>query len=170
MPVRAIDDFTAEKVEILTLTQGSDQQKAIEALYAFTKCETSITSRLICLRDNRPVEMNVDEVLRENTRQLLDILERELVLKKEKLLDEFHNKTLVQIFIENRIYKAIESCKTYEAVEQAVRKGLKSFADQLKRPIVDEDIEMLLGVRIKRISLFDIEKNRADIEGVLSNR
>ena len=168
VPVRAIDDFTAEKVEIeLTLTQGSDQQKAIEALYAFTKCETSITSRLICLRENRPVEMNVDEVLRENTRQLLDILERELVLKKGKLLDEFHNKTLVQIFIENRIYKAIESCKTYEAVEQAVRKGLKSFADQLKRPIVDEDIEMLLGVRIKRISLFDIEKNRADIEGVL---
>ena len=74
---------------------------------------------------------------------------------------------MVQIFIENRIYKAIESCKTYEAVEQAVRKGLKSFTDQLKRPIVDEDIEMLLGVRIKRISLFDIEKNRADIEGVL---
>ena len=90
MPVRAIDDFTAEKVEIeLTLTQGSDQQKAIEALYAFTKCETSITSRLICLRENRPVEMNVDEVLRENTRQLLDILERELVLKKEKLLMNF---------------------------------------------------------------------------------
>lgn len=169
VPVRTIDDFTAEKVEIeLTLTQGSDQQKTIEALYAFTKCETSITSRLICLKNNRPVEMNIDEVLRENTRQLLDILERELVLKKEKLLDAFHHKTLVQIFIENRIYKAIESCKTYEAVQQAVLKGLKPFADQLKRPVVDEDVEMLLGVRIKRISLFDIEKNRADIEAVLT--
>lgn len=169
VPVRTIDDFTAEKVEIeLTLTQGSDQQKTIDALYAFTKCETSITSRLICLKNNRPVEMNIDEVLRENTRQLLDILERELVLKKEKLLDAFHHKTLVQIFIENRIYKAIESCKTYEAVQQAVLKGLKPFADQLKRPVVDEDVEMLLGVRIKRISLFDIEKNRADIEAVLT--
>ena len=169
VPVRAIDDFTAEKVEIeLILTQGSDQQKAIEALYAFTKCETSITSRLICLKNNRPVEMNIDEVLRENTRQLLDILERELVLKKEKLLDEFHNKTLVQIFIENRIYTAIETCKTYEAVQQAVLKGLKPFTSPLKRAIVDEDVEMLLGVRIKRISLFDIDKNRADIEAVLS--
>ena len=109
VPIRAIDDFTAEKVEIeLTLTQGADQGKAIEALYAFTKCETSITSRLICLRNNRPIELNVDDVLRENTRQLLDILERELQLKKETLLDEFHNKTLVQIFIENRIYKEIE--------------------------------------------------------------
>ena len=112
VPVRAIDDFTAEKVEIeLTLTQGSDQQKAIEALYAFTKCETSITSRLICLRDNRPVEMNVDEVLRENTRQLLDILERELVLKKGKLLDEFHNKTLVQILLRTGSIKLLNPAK-----------------------------------------------------------
>ena len=101
--------------------------------------------------------MNVDEVLRENTRQLGHIGARART-EKEKLLDEFHNKTLVQIFIENRIYKAIESCKTYEAVEQAVHKGLKPFADQLKRPIVDEDIEMLLGVRIKRISLFDMKR------------
>ena len=169
VPVRAIDDFTAEKVEIeLTLTQGADQQKAIEALYAFTKCESSITSRLICLQNNRPVERNVDDVLRENTRQLLDILERELQLKKEKLLDEFHNKTLVQIFIENRIYQAIEECKTYDAVQKAVTDGLEPFADRLKRPIVPEDIEMLLGVRIKRISLFDIEKNREEIEGILA--
>ncbi len=170
VPIRAIDDFTAEKVEIeITLTQGSDQEKAIEALYAFTKCETSITSRLICLRNNRPIELNVDDVLRENTRQLLDILERELQLKKENLLDEFHHKTLVQIFIENRLYKEIEQCKTYEAVQQAVLNGLAPFADQLKRPVIADDIEMLLGVRIKRISLFDIEKNRKDIDAILLN-
>lgn len=169
VPVRAIHDFTAEKVEIeLTLTQGAQQEKAIQALYAFTKCETSASSRLICLRNNRPVEMSVDEVLRENTHQLVEILEGELNLRKNKLLDDFHNKTLVQIFVENRIYKRIEECKTYEAVFAAIYEGLEPFTDQLKREIVDDDIEMLLGVRIKRISLFDIEKNRKDIEEILA--
>ncbi len=169
VPVRTIDDFTAEKVEIeLTLTQGATQEKAIQSLYAFTKCETSVSSRLICLRDHRPVEMTIDEVLRFNTRQLLEILEGELNLRKAKLLDNFHNKTLVQIFVENRIYKKIEQCKTYEAVIKAIYKGLEPFKKQLKRKIVDEDIEMLLGVRIKRISLFDIEKNRKDIDDILA--
>jgi topoisomerase-4 subunit A len=156
-------------VEIeLTLSPGASQEKAMQALYAFTKCETSISSRLICLRENRPVEMTVDEVLRENVKQLLIILERELELKKAKLLDDFHNKTLVQIFVENRIYKLIEQCKTYEAVYKAIYKGLEPFSHQLKRAVVDDDIEMLLGVRIKRISLFDIEKNRKDIEEILA--
>jgi topoisomerase-4 subunit A len=169
VPVRNIDDFTAGKVEIeLTLSPGASQEKAIQALYAFTKCETSVSSRLICLRQGRPVEMTVDEVLRENVRQLLKILEGELNLRKSRLLDDFHNKTLVQIFVENRIYKKIEQCKTYEAVIKAVYKGLEPFKKQLKRKIVDEDIEMLLGVRIKRISLFDIEKNRKDIEDILA--
>ena len=169
VPVRQIDDFTAEKVEIeMTLSPGASQEKAIQALYAFTKCESSVSGRLICLRENRPVEMTVDEVLRENTKQLLDILEKELILRKSQLLDDFHSKTLVQIFVENRIYKNIEQCKTYEAVIAAVYKGLEPFRKQLKRAIVDEDIEMLLGVRIKRISLFDINKNRKDIEDILA--
>jgi topoisomerase-4 subunit A len=169
VPVRQIDDFTAEKVEIeLTLSPGASQEKTIEALYAFTKCETSISSRLICLKENRPVEMTVDEVLRENVAQLLRILEGELNLLRAKLLDDFHNKTLVQIFVENRIYKDIEQCKTYEAVFAAIYKGLEPFKKKLKRAVVDEDIEMLLGVRIKRISLFDIEKNRKDIEDILA--
>ncbi len=169
VPVRTIDDFTAEKVEIeLTLSPGAEQEKVIQKLYAFTKCETSVSSRLICLRNHRPVEMTVDEVLRFNTAQLLEILEGELNLRKAKLLDDFHNKTLVQIFVENRIYKKIEQCKTYEAVVAAIYKGLDPFKKQLRRKIVDEDIEMLLGVRIKRISLFDIEKNRKDIDDILA--
>jgi len=169
VPVRTIDDFTAEKVEIeLTLSTGADQERVIQKLYAFTKCETSVTSRLICLRNNRPVEMSVDEVLRFNTNELLKILEGELNLRKAALLDDFHNKTLVQIFVENRIYKKIEECKTYEAVFTAVYEGLAPFKKKLKRAIVDEDVEMLLRVRIKRISLFDIEKNRKDIDDILA--
>ena len=169
VPVRSIDDFTAEKVEIeLTLSQNATQEKATQALYAFTKCETSVSSRLICLRNGRPIETSVDEVLRENTRQLLVILEGELTLRKNKLLDEFHNKTLVQIFVENRIYKRIEECETLDAIYKAIYEGLEPFKNRLKREIVDADIEMLLGVRIKRISLFDINKNRKDIDDILA--
>ena len=112
LPIRAINDYTSEKVEIeLTLTQGYSQEKAISQLYAFTNCETSISSRIIAIKDKRPVELNVENVLRANTKQLVNILTDELELKRAKLLDEFHSKTLVQIFVENRIYKDIEGAK-----------------------------------------------------------
>ncbi len=170
VPVCAINDFTAGEAEVeLTLSPGTDRDRAIEALFAFTKCEVSVSSRLVCLRNNRPVEVNVDDVLRENTLQLLDILERELNLKKARLLDELHNKTLIQIFVENRIYKKIEQCKTSAAVNKAIEKGLDPFSYRLRRPIGADDIDMLLGVRIKRISLFDIGRNQKDIEGILAD-
>lgn len=166
--VRSISDFTAENVGIeITLSQGASQDKAIKALYAFTRCEVSVSSQITVIWNKRPVEMNTEQVLRENVRQLLDILRRELTLKKQNLLDDFHNKTLIQIFVENRIYKDIEECKTYEAVVKAVFKGFEPFRPKLKRDIVRNDVEMLLGVRIKRISRFDIEKNRKDIEAIL---
>ncbi len=168
VPVRSINDFTAEQVEIeITLSQGANQDKAIKALYAFTRCETSVSSRIIVICNKRPVEMNTEQVLRENVRRLLDILRRELTLKRQNLLEAFHNKTLIQIFVENRIYKHIEECKTYEAVIKAVLKGLAPFQSRLKRNVTRNDVEMLLGVRIKRISRFDIEKNRKDIEAIL---
>ena len=170
MPIRSIDDFTAEKVEVqLTLSQGADQKRAREALFAFTKCETSISSRLIFLEKNRPKESTVNEVLWKNTQNLKNILKLELKLKKEKLLDSFHNKTLVQIFVENRIYKKIEQCKTYDSVLNSVENGLSPFKNQLKRKISTEDIEMLLGIRIKRISLFDINKNKDEITQIVQD-
>lgn len=169
LPVRAIDDYTAEKVEIeLTLTQGYDQEKAIKALYAFTNCETAITSRIIAIINKRPVELNVEEVLRANTSQLVAILKGELELKKAKLLDDFHSKTLVQIFVEYRIYQRIEECETYDAVLAEVFAGLAPFADRLKREVIKEDVEMLLSIRIKRISRFNIDKNTKDLEEILT--
>ncbi|MDK2857740.1 MAG: topoisomerase subunit [Verrucomicrobiota bacterium] len=166
--VRAINDFTAEKVEIeLVLSQGADPEQVRQSLYVFTNCESAVSSRIVVIRNNRPVEMTVDEILHLNARQLVRILEAELNLRKEKLLDAFHTKTLVQIFVENRIYKRIEECKTYEAVQQAVLDGLKPFRKMLKRDIVPEDIEMLLGIQIKRISLFDMSKNKEDINNIL---
>ena len=166
--VRAINDYTAEKVEIeLTLSQGANPVQVEKALYAFTNCEVSLSSRIIVIRDRRPVEMTVDEILHLNTAQLLTVLEGELNLRRDKLLDAFHTKTLVQIFVENRIYKKIEQCKTAETVRAAIQKGLEPFKKKLKRPIAEEDIDMLLGIPIKRISLFDINKNRDDIDKIL---
>lgn len=98
---------------------------------------------------------------------MVEILRRELELNRHNLLEAFHSKTLIQIFIENRIYKQIEECKTYEAVLAAVFSGLEPFRSKLKRDVTREDVEMLLEVRIKRISRFDIDKNRKDIEAIL---
>ncbi|MCU0857837.1 MAG: DNA topoisomerase IV subunit A [Pontiellaceae bacterium] len=167
--VRAINDFTAENVEIeLVLSPGADLEQVRQSLYVFTSCETPVSSRIVVIYKNRPVEMTVDEILHLNTQQLLIILEAELNFKKDKLLDAFHTKTLVQIFVENRIYKKIEQCKTYEAVRQAVLDGLKPFLHLLRRPVADDDIEMLLAIQIKRISLFDINRNKDEIAKILT--
>src|SRR5208283_4902330 len=126
--VKSIHDFTSEEVEIEVKAPGGvTAQQLVDALYAFTDCETTIASRLVVIRDNRPVEMTVSEVLRENTAQLVDTLKRELELRETQLQQDLHSKTLVRIFIENRIYKTIEQCRTNEAVVQAVREGFKPF-------------------------------------------
>lgn len=167
IPVKAIDDFTAEKVNIeLTLSQDAKPAKAIKALYAFTGCESAVTCYATVIHKGRPVGTDVEEILRENTSQLLRILKQELTLSRRRLLEDIHSKTLVQIFVENRIYKNIEDCTTYPEVQAAVMEGLQPFADRLERPITRQDIEMLLGIRIRRISRFDLDRSRKEIEGL----
>ena len=168
LKIRSIHDYTAEKVELhLNVLSGQDLQETIDKLYAFTDCEISVNSAILCIENNRPVELTVKEVLKKLTHRLVEILEQELEWEKARLLDEFHAKTLVQIFIENRIYKDIEECKTYDAVQKAVLDGVNRFRHLLRRDVVAEDVEMLLAVRIKRISRFDIDKNRKDLDDIL---
>jgi topoisomerase-4 subunit A len=165
LKVKSINDFTSEDVEIeIKCPSGVDPEKLIDALYAFTHCEVSLASRIVVIKNNRPVELTVSEILRENTDQLVAILKRELELREKNLLDELHYRTLERIFIEERIYKAIEKCKTNEAVFAAVYDGFKPFKKELIREIVDADVERLLQVRIRRISLFDINKHREEME------
>ena len=165
LKVKSINDFTSEDVEIeIRCHAGVDAEKLIDALYAFTDCEVTIASRIVVIKDNRPVELTVSEILRENTDQLVAILKRELELREKQLLDELHYRTLERIFIEERIYKQIEKCKTNEAVLASVYEGFKPFAKQLIREIADADVEKLLQVRIRRISLFDINKHREEME------
>lgn len=168
VPIRQINDYTAEKVEIeLVLTTGTKQDKAIQALYAFTSCETTMTSRIVVLHNNRPREMTVSEILRTCTEQLMELLKRELEIRKQELDDLFHARTMEQIFIEERIYKRIEEEETYEAVQQTVIEGFKPFLKKLRREITLEDVETLLQIRIRRISLYDINRNRQQIEAIL---
>ena len=165
--VKSINDFTSEEVEIeVKAPSGVSAEQLADALYAFTDCEVTIASRIVVIRNNRPVELTVSEVLRENTAQLVETLKRELELKEAKLQDELHFRTLERIFIEERIYKRIEQCKTSEAVLAAVHDGFKPFRRQLVRELTDTDVERLLTVRIRRISLFDINQHRQEMERV----
>jgi topoisomerase IV subunit A len=161
--IRSINDFTAAEVEIvITLSPGEDQEKTIAGLYHFTQCEVTIHSNIVVIKGERPVQMDVDGVIRFNTDQLVSLLKRELEIRRGELQDELHTKSLIQLFIEHKIYKQIEECSTYEAVQQAIRKGLARFRARLSRDITAEDIEMLLGLQIKRISKFDQKKNEED--------
>jgi topoisomerase-4 subunit A len=168
--VKSINDYTSEEVEIeVRAPSGVSAEQLVDALYAFTDCEVTINSRIVVIRNNRPVEMTVSDVLRENTAQLVETLKRELELKESKLQDELHFRTLERIFIEERIYKKIEQCKTNEAVMAAVYEGFKPFRKQLIRDLTDPDVERLLTVRIRRISLFDINKHREEMEKAKSD-
>ena len=164
LKVKSINDFTSDKVEIeIKCPAGVDAEKMVDALYAFTECETTIASRIVIIKNNRPVELTVSEVLRENTDQLVAVLKRELELREKQLLDELHYRTLERIFIEERIYKKIEQCKTNEAVSAAVHEGFKPFKQELIRELAAADVERLLQVRIRRISLFDMNQHREEM-------
>jgi topoisomerase IV subunit A len=167
--VKQINDYTAERVEIeLVLSPGVSQEKAIQMLYAFTHCETSISCRPVVLFNNRPTEMSVSEIIKANAQQLMELLRRELELRLRELDDLFHNKTLEQIFIEERIYKRIEEQETWNAVQQAVLSGFDPFLKRLRRAITEEDVDRLLQIKIRRISRYDINRSRKEIEDILA--
>lgn len=168
VPVKSIHDATADHAEIvITLLPGTDPERAKKQLYAATNCELSVSANMTVLENNRPRITTVSEVLRSNVRNLLDLRKREFEIREGELLDEQHRKTLVQIFVEERIYKRIEKSPTAESVREEIYRGFKPFAEKLVRPINDQDIETLLAVPIRRISLFDINRNREEIEGIL---
>jgi topoisomerase-4 subunit A len=165
--IQSINDYTAEKVEIeIKLARGIYAKDTIKALYAFTDCEVPISPNLTVIQDNQPVNISVDEVLRYNTEKLVRDLEKELQIELGRLQDKLHARTLEQIFIEERIYKKIEECKTYKAVTDTVKNGLAAFEDKLIKPVSQDDIERLLEIRIKRISRYDIDRQRKEIKEI----
>jgi topoisomerase-4 subunit A len=167
LKLKTINDFTAGSVEIEILLQPEQEAgRAIDALYAFTQCEFQIPSRIMVIRDRRPAEMDVEEVLRHNTTRLLDLLKKELKLRQKRLTEDLHRRTLVQVFVEQRLYKPIEGCRSQEEVDQVVRQGLVPYRDQFQRDLTNGDVEMLLGIPIRRISQFDLDKNHGEMQAI----
>lgn len=163
LKIAGISDFTAEEVEIeVRLARGVHARDTVDALYAFTECESSVAVNCVVIVEDKPRVMTVSEVIRYNAERLVETLKAELKLQQGKLTDKLHAKTLEQIFIENRIYKRIEEKTTAEAVVKAVRDGFKPFKSRIKRDVTREDIETLLKIPIRRISAYDI--NRAQEE------
>ena len=165
--IKKIEDNTSENVEIrLHLPPGVSPDKTIDALYAFTNCEMSISPLGVVIEDNKPLFLGVSEILERSTRRTVDLLRQELQIELQELQDQWHAASLERIFIENRIYRDIEQETTWEGVIKAIDDGLKPHIKHLKRPVVEEDIVRLTEIKIKRISKFDIEKARKNIEAI----
>ncbi|MDR1931870.1 MAG: DNA topoisomerase IV subunit A [Spirochaetales bacterium] len=165
--IAGISDFTTDKVEIeVRLQRGTYAQEVVDALYAFTDCEVSISVNLLIIKDNVPVQMSASAVVEYHAKKLVEILKAELLLEQAELADRLHIRTLEQIFVEERIYKNIEEKKTQEAVTKAVLEGFKPFAKQIKRDVTEEDVEKLLKIPIRRISLYDINKAKKEMEEI----
>ncbi|MDR0624436.1 MAG: DNA topoisomerase IV subunit A [Treponema sp.] len=163
--LQSINDYTTGKVEIeIKLARGVYSEETVDALFAFTECEQSISVNLLVIKDGLPVVMTVTEVVKHHAKQLVKILTRELELEKRELLDKFHLRTLERIFIEERIYKNIEKMKTAKGVTDSVIAGFKPFLKEVgPRGVSVEDVEHLLKIPIRRISLYDINKARDEM-------
>lgn len=165
--IKRIEDNTAAEVEILIhLPNNISPDKTIDALYAFTQCENSVSPLGCVIIDHKPIFLGVSDVLRQSTDHTLELLRRELEIKLHELQEQWHFASLERIFIENRIYRDIEEEETWEGVISAIDKGLQPHVKHLIREVTEEDIVRLTEIRIKRISKFDIDKAQQKIEAL----
>ena len=165
--IKKIEDNTAAEVEILIhLPLGISPDKTIDALFAFTNCETSISPLGCVIEDNRPLFVGVSEMLKQSTDHTVELLKLELEIKLNELEEQWHFASLERIFIENRIYRDIEDQETWEGVVNAIHNGLEPYTKLLKRLITKDDIIRLTEIRIKRISKFDIDKAQLKIDSL----
>jgi len=165
--IKKIEDNTAAKVEILIhLPSGLSPDKTIDALYAFTSCETSISPLGCVIEDNKPYFVGVTEMLRRSTDNTVQLLKSELEIRLNEFQEQWHFASLERIFIEKRVYRDIEEEETWDGVINAIDKGLQPHIKHLKRAITVEDISRLTEIRIKRISKFDIDKAQQKIDAL----
>uniref|UniRef100_UPI0040478B28 DNA gyrase/topoisomerase IV subunit A n=1 Tax=Algoriphagus sp. TaxID=1872435 RepID=UPI0040478B28 len=157
--IKKVVDNTAKDVEIqIQLAPGVSPDVTIDALYAFTDCEVSISPNACVIIDEKPVFLTVNRILKYNTTQTKELLRKELEIRKGELLEKLLFSSLEKIFIENRIYRDIEECTTWDAVLEAIDKGLDPYKPDFYRTIVQEDLVRLTEIKIKRISKFDAFK------------
>ncbi|MGC6435257.1 MAG: DNA gyrase/topoisomerase IV subunit A [Verrucomicrobiales bacterium] len=165
--ISKIEDITAEKVEInVHLPVGLDPDTAIEALFAFTDCEVTISPNSCVIEEDKPRFYTVDDLLKKSSLRTRDLLKWELEIKLGELEDKWHHSSLERIFIENKIYRRIEECTTWESVIEEIWKGLKPYLKKLRRKVVEEDVVKLTEIKIKRISKYDSFKADELIKGI----
>ena len=165
--IKKIEDNTAAEVEILIhLFPGVSPDKTIDALFAFTACETSVAPLGCVIEDNKPLFVGVSDMLRISTNRTVQLLKSELEIQLRELEEQWHFLSLERIFIENKIYRDIEEMTTRESVIKAVDDGLKPYIIHLKRAVIEDDILRLLDIRIMRISKFDSNKAQDKIESL----
>ena len=178
--IKKVIDNTAKDVEIqIQLAPGISPDVTIDALYAFTDCEVSISPNACVIVDEKPQFIGIAEILRVSTDQTVELLKQELEIRRNELMERLLFSSLEKIFIENRIYRDIEECETFESVIEMVDKGLEPYKKDFYREIVEEDILRLLEIRIKRISKFDsfkadeamkrLQDELAEVEDNLAN-
>ena len=168
--IKKIEDNTSSDVEILVhLPNDISPDKTIDALYAFTACETSISPLGCLIINNKPHFMGVTEMLKISTDHTVQVLKLELEVELQELENQWHYASLERIFIENKIYRDIEDAESWEEVIKSIDTGLKPHIAHLKRPVVEEDIVRLTEIRIKRISKFDLDKAQQKIEALEGN-
>jgi topoisomerase-4 subunit A len=154
--IKKVTDNTAKDVEVVVeLAQGMESEQTIDALYAFTDCEVSISPNTCVIVNNKPRFLDVHELLKICTQNTVELLRQELEIKQHELQEKLLYSSLEKIFIENRIYRKIEECTTWESVLQTIDDGLKPYKAQFYREIVQEDILRLTEIKIKRISKYD---------------
>ena len=165
--IKKIEDNTAAEVEIVVhLPPNVSPDKSIDALYAFTNCESSISPLACTIENNKPVFVGVSEMLKHSTDLTVNLLKKELEIQLNELEEQWHFSSLERIFIENRIYRDIEEEETWEGVIKAIDLGLQPYIKHLKRPVTEEDITRLTEIRIKKISKFDIDKAKQFLESL----
>ncbi|MGP1587717.1 MAG: DNA topoisomerase IV subunit A [Treponemataceae bacterium] len=165
--ISSVDNFTTDHCCIeIKLPRGVYTKDVIDALYAYTDCEKSISCSMLVIKDNMPVVMSTTQVIQFYAEKLVAIIKEELEFEKTQLTNKLHLRTIERIFVEERIYKSIESKKTSEAVISAVFSGFKPFEGELIRSLDDKDVDHLLAIPIRRISLYDINKNREEVKAI----
>ena len=159
--IKNIEDNTAEEVDIvINLPKGISPNKTIDGLYLFTQCEISISPNCCVIKENKPVFTNVNEVLTDSVYETRDLLKAELELEKSDLEQKWHLLSLEKIFIENKIYRLIENANEWSEVINIITNALEPFTNNLKRPIIEDDVIYLTDLKIKKISKYDVEKTK----------
>ncbi len=165
--IKRVDDNTAEKAEIIIQVAADESSdKTIDALYAFTDCEVSISPNSCVIWEDKPHFLGVSEILRRSAEHTKYLLGRELEIRLNELNEAWHAASLERIFIENKLYQLIEGCRTREAAYEAVDKGLEPFKKRLRREVTMEDVQRLTELKFIRISRYDSDKADNEIKQI----